>query len=123
MKLIVVTMALVAVAVSAAPSQAEHRRDSFCSESGDFCLYAFKKDGVQKFEIRLAAKYFSRYKLCVWAPDDSRTCRRFRIKDRGRVYGDVVAWRSFFPHEGEGAYDVRWKTSSGPLGPRLGFHV
>ncbi len=111
------------LALVAVPAPAKHRPSSYCSQSGDYCIQTYKKDGVRKFEIRMAAKYFNRYTLCVFAPDETKACREFRIRDRGKVYGDVVAWKSFFPNKGPGAYDVRWKTADGPLGRRLGFHV
>jgi hypothetical protein len=106
------------------PASAGHRRRSYCSPSGDYCIRTFKRDGRRKFEIRMAARYFRRYKLCVIAPGSAKTCKRFRIKRQGSFYGDTVRWSTNFPNEGRGAYTVVWKmTSGGRFGKKLGFHV
>ena len=103
--------------------QANHRPNLYCSESGDVCLTTAKDDGVRKLRIGLAAKYFQRYRLCVVAPNDSRTCKSFDIERHGDVYGDSVRWSRHFPNEGSGAYTVIWKNSGERIGKKLGFHV
>src|SRR5688500_17712015 len=108
-KIVVLVASLLFVAL-AGPGPAKHHPSSHCSTSGDYCISTYKKDGKRKFEIRMAAKYFEDYTLCVFAPDETKACRDFRIRDRGKVYGDVVAWASWYPNKGPGAYDVRWKT-------------
>lgn len=108
---------------TAAPAGAGHRPQSYCSESGDVCQSTKKVDGVRKLRITLAAKYFKRFNLCVKAPDDTTTCKRFRIRDQGKVYGRAVRWSKHFPNAGEGAYTVTWRSRGSRVGARLGFHV
>ena len=115
-----VSAALIAGIVPAA--HAGHRPQESCSESGDVCQSTKKIDGVRKLKITLGGKYFSRYKLCVKAPDGSTTCKRFKIRDQGATYGDAVRWRKHFPNAGEGAYTVTWKQGGNRIGARLGFH-
>lgn len=123
MRKIVVTVVGLTMMASAAPALAGHRPNSYCSESGDVCASAKREDGVMKLKISLAAKYFDRYKLCVTAPDDSKTCKEFRIEKQGGVFGDTVRWRRHFPDEGPGAYTVRWSDGKGFRSKRLGFHI
>lgn len=115
-----VSAALLAGVVPAA--EAGHRPQEYCSESGDVCQSTKKIDGVRKLKITLAAKYFSRYNLCVKAPDGALTCKRFRIRESGASYGSTVRWRRHFPNAGEGAYTVTWKANGDRIGARLGFH-
>ena len=115
-----VTAALVASVVPAA--QAGHRPQEYCSESGDVCQSTKRVNGVRKLTISLAAKYFSRYNLCVKGPDGATTCKRFKIRDTGPAYGSSVRWKKHFPDAGEGAYTVTWKNSGTRIGARLGFH-
>lgn len=115
-----VCAALLAGAVPAA--QANHRPQEYCSESGDVCQATNKVNGVRKLRITLAAKYFSRYNLCVKAPDGAKTCKKFKIRDQGATYGSNVRWRKHFPNAGEGAYTVTWRSGGSRIGARLGFH-
>ncbi len=112
-----------AVVFASLPAHANHRPQNYCSESGDVCQSTKRIDGVRKLRITLAAKYFDRYKLCVNAPDDSTTCKRFRIRKQGSAYGSSVRWRKHFPNEGEGGYTVTWRNGGSRIGARLGFHV
>lgn len=112
-----------AVVLGPLPAGAGHLPQSHCSASGDVCKSVKKVDGVRKLKITLQSDYFDRYKLCVKAPDDSTTCKRFRIRESGSAFGSTVRWRKHFPHEGEGAYTVTWRTGGGRIGRRLGFHV
>ncbi len=57
------------------------------------------------------------------APDDSRTCKGFRIQEQGEQFGDSVRWRKHFPDAGPGAYSVTWKSGGARVGARLGFHI
>jgi hypothetical protein len=103
-------------------ASANHRPNTYCSDSGDICQSTAKVEGVRKLQITLAAKYFDHYKLCVVAPDDSRTCHGYDIQKRGDFFGDVVRWDTNFPDEGPGAYTVIWKTGGDRVGHKLGFH-
>jgi hypothetical protein len=112
------------LSIAVAPAQASHRRTHYCSASGDVCQSTQKRDGVRKLEIGLSAKHFSRYKLCVIAPDDSRSCEKRKIHCQpSGTCGDKVRWDTHFPDMGPGAYTVVWKFTSGKvIGKKLGFH-
>jgi hypothetical protein len=122
MRKILVTAIAGAVLLAPLPAGASHRPQSACSESGDVCQSTRKVDGVRKLRITLAAEYFTRYRLCVKAPDGSNTCKGFRIEEQGSQYGDSVTWRKHFPNAGAGEYTVTWKSGGSRIGRRLGFH-
>jgi hypothetical protein len=125
-RMMVVTLATAFLIAPLAPrADASHHPRNYCSETGDVCQSTAEVDGVRKLRITLAAKYFDRYRLCVVAPDDSRTCKTFDIEPQGTsFYGDSVRWSAQFPDAGPGPYTVIWKMTSGDrIGHRLGFHV
>jgi hypothetical protein len=74
----------VAAPASAAPSG---RIASHCSASGDVCYGIFDDRGVIRFQLTLAAKYFSRYRICVRPPQGATTCRSFPVKRVGSQFG------------------------------------
>lgn len=123
MRRLIALVAVLGIALPVSNAQADHKPSSYCSESGDVCVAAKKRNDVIRLNIGLAAKYFSRYKLCVVAPDDSRECIKRRIKDQGQTYGDSVNWGNHFPDKGEGAYKAIWRQGGNRLGKVLGFHV
>ncbi len=97
-------------------------RESYCSPSGDLCYGVRGDDSPLRLGITLAAKYFTRYRLCVTAPDGSRDCRRFRITKRTNgTFGSVIRWRRHFPYQGPGTYRARWRLGVDPLGPAISF--
>lgn len=93
----------------------------YCSPSGDYCHSAKKRAGV----IRLSLGTFSfrgRAGVCVTGPEDRRTCRSFRLRQRtGGVYGFDIRWSAHFPDQGRGTYRVRFRYSGATLGPRDTF--
>lgn len=117
-----ITLGLLATPVVAS---AHHRPTTYCSPSGDVCLSTANVHGIRKLRISLAAHYFSRYRLCVTAPDDVVTCREFRVRRHGPVLSSSVRWAARFPPSGHGKYDVRWQSLPGgaQVGRILGFHV
>lgn len=120
----VMVMVVVVGALGVVPhAHADHRPKSYCSESGDVCQSVKKRDGVRRLNIGLAAKYFSRYKLCVTAPDESSQCISRKITDQGASYGDSVNWERKFGDKGAGDYSVIWRHGGDRLGRILGFHV
>ena len=124
MKKLIAALTIITALSLALPAAADHRPKTHCSESGDFCVSVRKVDGVRKLRIALAAKYFSRYTLCVTGPNGDRTCKDFRIEQRDNgTFGDSVRWRQHFPDEGAGAYTVIWKNDGGFRSDRLGFHA
>ena len=118
--LLVTIAALLAIATpaSAAP---EARVASYCSPSGDVCYGIFDDRGVIRFQLTLAAKYFSRYRLCVRPPRGATTCRSFPVKRVGSQFGGAVRWERNFPSRGPGRYRVTWKQGPRALGPALTF--
>jgi hypothetical protein len=104
-------------------ARADHKPTSYCSPSGDICLETFMENGEHKLGFVEAAEYYSKFNLCVTAPDDSRSCRKFKVKSDGIGYFKTVRWSRFFPDKGPGAYVVRWKSGGGVIGRALGFHV
>ena len=104
---------------------AHHRPTTYCSPSGDICQSTTNVRGERRLQISLAARYFTRYRLCVTAPDDTVTCRGFRVHQREGIYTSSIRWAAQFPPSGHGKYDVRWKSMPGAtrVGRILGFHV
>src|SRR3954451_3733092 len=91
-----------AAAVAIIPATAS-AKSTYCSKSGDVCYSA--KGSPIKFRITTAAKYFSRYRLCVTNPHGVRECHRFRIKPAaGGTYASVVTWPKYFRYGGKGTY-------------------
>ena len=120
---LIATLTAASVLALAPVASANHRPNTYCSDTGDICQSTAKVDGVRKLQITLAAKYFDYYKLCVITPNDTMTCHRYAIERRGDFFGDVVRWDTHFPEAGPGAYTVIWKVSGDRVGHRLGFHV
>jgi hypothetical protein len=106
-------------------AQANHRPQTYVSESGDVSLSTEREPGTpQRMTIATAAKYFDQYKLCVTAPDHSKVCKMFKMKE-GAVdsYYSDPKWKGNFPNKGAGKYVVKWKNNGHGLGPALGFHI
>ena len=122
MRKVVLVAAASALVMAATPAaRADHLPNSYCSE--DICQSTAKVDGIRKFRVTLAAKYFDSYKLCVIPPEGARICKTFEIHKQGGLYGDTVGWRKHFPGEGKGSYTVVWKMTNGDrFGKKLGFH-
>ena len=114
-------VALVAVAALALPASADARA-SYCSPSGDTCLSVKRRGEVVLLRIGVVAGVASSYRLCVSAPDRSRSCRRFRLR-RGRdLDTGEVRWSSRYPHRGPGTYRARWDLGGGFF-PPLSFRI
>jgi hypothetical protein len=94
---------------------------AFCSPTGDFCTAVVRQGDDAIFRIGTFA-HRGRYRLCVTAPDQSRVCKRFRLRhDSGGLFASRVRWSRHYPDEGRGLYRVRWRQFGGNLGPRLSF--
>lgn len=121
---IIVLLALVAgLAVAPLASSAnESRIASYCSQSGDVCYGIFKdRVGLVRFQLTTAAKYFSRYRICVRPLGTSATCKSFRVKKVGANWGGKVIWQRNYPMRGPRKYQVTWKLGARRLGPSLSF--
>ncbi len=88
-----------------APAAADARQ--VCS-GGDTCVSAERRDGEIVLSIGTSPAAGARYRLCVTAPDDRRTCRRFRLRGSGEIVGSRIRWRRHFPFRGPGTYRARW---------------
>jgi len=120
--LLVAVVASLAVVVSA--SSADQRRvASYCSPSGDVCYGIFDVRGVIRFQLTTAARYFSRYRICVRTPRGATTCKGFPVRKTGASFGGKVIWQRNFPSGGPGRYRVTWKLGANRLGPSLTFRA
>ena len=107
-----------AAPVSAAP---DGRIAARCSASGDVCYGVFDDKGTIRFQLTLAAKYFTRYRICVRPPRGATTCKSFPVKRVGSQFGGAVLWTRNFPVRGLGRYRVTWRRGVQALGPALLF--
>ena len=121
MRLLLVGVCLAAVACASATAAPSGRIASYCSASGDVCYGVFDDRGVIRFQLTLAAKYFTRYRICVRPPRGATTCKSFPVKRVGSQFGGAVRWERNFPVRGPGRYRVTWKQGAQALGPGLTF--
>ena len=118
--LLPLTLSLLALLAFAATASA---RTSYCSPSGDFC-YGLNGDRDPKIILNMAAEYFPKARICVTPPAGERTCKTYKVKDQGNVFGVRVRWSAKFPNEGSGKYKVKLYSAgsnSEGLGPSLSF--
>ena len=117
-----VVVVLVAAALLAGAATAADARSSFCSPTGDLCYGAHGKGATVRLRITLAARFFSRYRLCVTAPGGARDCRRFQVHPAAHgLFESSVRWASHFPFRGPGTYRARWRSGGAALGPPVSF--
>ena len=109
--------ALLAALVLAAPAAA---RSSYCSRSGDYC-YGLSAERDPVIALTMMARYFKEARICVSPPSGNRTCRTFRVRRYGQVYGVRVRWSSKFPNRGKGTYKVKLYNGDDSLGPSVSF--
>jgi hypothetical protein len=117
--------ALVAADIAASSGAAPPRKviRSYCSSSGDLCFGVINKSGAIYFELTTAARYFSRYRLCVRPPTGSWRCGAYPMRQRGDFARSSVRFAGGFPYRGAGIYRVRWSLGGQPLGPTLRFRL
>jgi len=124
MRVVGVTVVLVVLAALVLPASAA-ARSRFCT-GGDTCIAVTKRDGVIRLAIGTSPLAGRRYRLCVTAPDRSRTCRRFRlvVSGGGEIAGSSVRWSRHFPRKGRGKYFARWALGGGSnFLPALDFRL
>ena len=100
-------------------------RSHFCT-GGDTCIAVTRAGGVIRLAIGTSPLAGRRYRLCVTAPDKSRTCRRFRLVTGAsdEIAGSNVRWSRHFPRKGAGKYFVRWALGGGSnFLPALDFRL
>jgi hypothetical protein len=118
-------------AAGAAPSAVNEKKiASYCSPSGDVCYGIFKRAGKVYLRITTAARYFSRYKLCVrLLPPGSGAdlvlrCGSFPVfRQGGGTWGSSVNYLRQYPVRNPGRYRVTWKLGATRLGPPLSFRL
>lgn len=122
--LAVALLAVALTAVSLAPAAADHRKPTYCSESGDTCFETFVVDGVRKFRL-VSFHDYGRFGICVTAPDGQRDCEQFRVRDGNEdgIYVRTVRWRRQFPYHGPGPYRFALRDGGQRVSPVLGFHA
>jgi hypothetical protein len=119
----VLSVAAAAAQGSAASPSAHAARKAYCSPSGDYCYGLVGGGGPIRLSLRLAARYFTRYDLCVTPPRGPQTCRSFPLHRRKYgIYASRIRWARHFPNRGRGHYKARWFSPSGdPMGPHVTF--
>jgi hypothetical protein len=112
-------------AASAQPEQLNPRIASYCSPSGDLCYGIFRDPArvSPRFQLTLAARYFTRYRICVRPPRGATLCKSFPVRQVGSLYGGTVRWQRQFPNRGTGTYRVTWRQGTRALGPTLRFRL
>lgn len=118
-------LALAASIAAVAPATAAEktRVKSYCSPSGDVCYGIFKAGSTYSFRLTLAAKYFSRYRVCVLPLGQQVKCKSFPVKKTGASWGGTVVWQRNFPVRGPRGYRVTWRQGTRRLGPPLTFYL
>jgi len=91
-----------------------------CSASGDVCYGAFGIGSHVRLRVTLAANLFHTYRLCVRAPDASRTCRQFHTWPIAHgLFQSTQHWAAHFPNKGPGRYRATWNAGSGAFRPAI----
>jgi hypothetical protein len=118
--LLAATSAPALVLLGAASAAQPVRVPSHCSKSGDVCYWIVEAGTGHNLRLTLAAKSFSRYRICVKPQRRAATCKSFPVKKSGAQWGGKVSWERNFPHE-PGRYLVTWRQGTKRLGPPLKF--
>jgi hypothetical protein len=109
----------IVLALPATPASAVKRH---CSTTGDVCYGAFGLGSHVRLRITLAGNLFHTYKLCVRAPDGSRTCRQFHTWPIAHgLFQSTQHWRAHFPNKGPGRYRATWNAGGGAFQPAITF--
>ena len=116
---------LTAALIAAVPAGASNnaRVKSYCSPTGDVCYGIFRSGSTFSFRLTLAARYFSRYRICVRPGGQQATCKSFPVKKTGALWGGTVIWQRNFPVRGPRGYRVTWRHGARRLGPSLTFFL
>ncbi len=118
----VLVLAVLIVGLMPLSAQAHHKKNNWCSETGDYCTSAREVDDTRKLQVR-SFVHTGKVKICVTAPDDSKVCKRAKLrKNRHDIYVASKNWNRVFPDGGHGKYEVVFRWRGDKLGPTLGFH-
>jgi hypothetical protein len=122
-RLIAIAVVLGATLIPAGSAGATHFPHTKCSSSGDYCVSVKRINGVRRLRLGMLARYVVKHQVCVNGPGAApRTCRTYRTRKIGGLWGSSIDWRKRFPFLGKGVYRVVWRTDFGPLAS-LRFHV
>ena len=120
---LVVAVAVALIAALQGQASDHARVKSYCSPSGDVCYGIFRNGSVYSFRLTLAAKYFSRYRVCVRPLGEQAKCKSFPVKKTGASWGGTVVWQRNYPVRGPRGYRVTWRQGGTRLGPPLTFYL
>ena len=134
----VIVLLATAMAAGAARSEGPQARTiaSYCSPSGDVCFGIFKRSGNVVLQITTAARYFSRYTVCVTrlprgkSPEHAQRCGSFPLfRQSGSTWGSSVNFaRQFVGPLSHplvplpGRYQVTWRQVCSQCAPRAQRH-
>lgn len=114
-------MAIVVGVLGAGGGSAAAASSSYCSETGDYCYRAAKVRGSWRISLSTFS-FQGRVRTCVTAPDATRTCRRFRVREgKYGIYSFDVRWSKHFPNRGRGRYRVAFFVQGNRIGPGVSF--
>ena len=119
-------IAVVAAAFPLAASAAEKPRTitAYCSPSGDVCYGVLLLRREVVLQITTAARYFSRYRLCVRPPASAVRCGSFPLlRLTGPTWVSNIRLAKQFPTRRPGVYAATWRNGATRLGPTLRFRL
>jgi len=119
---IVLSFVVTGISLAGGAGAATKPVDTYCSTTGDLCFGVVRKSGAIYLDITTAARYFTRYNLCVKPPVGAATCRNFPVRSKDRFYESSVLWHRNYPNRGAGLYRVTWSLEQ-PLGPTRSFRL
>lgn len=100
-------MILLTLAFMPATAQAAKTIDYYCSPTGDYCQFVYRKSGTIRLEMRQFPLRGS-YTLCVNPPREGSTCKSFRWRRSGPIFKSTVTFARHFPSKERGRYKVSW---------------
>lgn len=97
--------------------------DSYCSPTGDFCLFAKERAGQIKLGIR-SFNDLGRYKLCVDPPRQRSQCKKSKLSRRkADIYADTLKLAQVVSSRPAGRYAARWELNGNRLGQPVRFSL
>ena len=119
---LVLVCSLALCAGLAAAAVAGHRPNSYCGD--EYCEYAKKNGKGIRYIVFRSFAHRGKVKVCVRAPDGTRSCVTDRFTDANHdgAFVTRLRWSTNFPNKGAGDYTVRWRQDGERIGKILGFH-